>query len=442
LGGVRKSWAVSAAAAACAVACAWPQAASAALTDQLCLPSGAPNLKTWPSAGALQEAAVRAEQRLARRGAADPYADVATALEVPTADAERPSPLAVAEYCVAAGELMRVSAQGSQMQAQSYLLGAFQTASRAGLNSQASLAAYRLGLVSLSGAPASGTGTRGARRGVRGPSVAVREAEQMRGDRPCDLLLRTAFIVNSSLPLSLASLSCAADQARQAGDWRTAALAELRLARLRLSVAEANADVAAEFRAKAAQDALAGIADARTLAEPALRAEILGRLASAALDAGSTADLSPVLAAMREDLGPAAQAYAAALEARGRLAAGDRAAARRLIDAALLTESQRSLPARLPEFHLLLAEIDPAGREAHVLAAYEALDAIRPLLPRFDPLTEETAFSLYMRRVFQGAVDVQLAAAQGASEAQRVQGAQQILEAYRQAELQSVFGSE
>ena len=57
---------------------------------------------------------------------------------------------------------------------------------------------------------------------------------------------------------------------------------------------------------------------------------------------------------------------------------------------------------------MLLAEADPAHREAHILAAFDALEAIRPLLPRFDPLTEETAFSLYMRRVFQSAVDVQL----------------------------------
>lgn len=429
------------AATACVLVLAATGSARAALVDRLCLPSGAATLPAWPSDADLRSAADRAEARLALRGAVDPYAELMPALDVPAAGGARPTPEAVSQYCAAAGELMRVSAQGSQLQAQSYLLGAFQVASRAGLKRPASMAAYRLGLVSLSGAPAAG-GTRGARRGVRGPSAAVQEAGQIQGERPCDLLMRTAFIVNASLPVSIASLGCAAEQARDAGDLRTAALAELRLARLRLSVAEANPVVAADFRTQAARAAWAGLADAAGLSSPSERADILGRLASAGLDAGASTDLAPVFAAMRADASPAAQAYASALEARVRLAAGDAAGARRLIDQALLLESQRSLPARLPEFHLILADVDPARREAHVLAAYEALDAIRPLLPRFDPLTEETAFSLYMRRVFQGAVDVQLAAADGSAEAARVQGAQQILEAYRQAELQSVFGSE
>ncbi|MBX3484830.1 CHAT domain-containing protein [Phenylobacterium sp.] len=419
----------------------WAAPAAAALSDQLCVPTGAGDLTAYPAAADLQRAAAAAEQRLSRRGAADPFSDVAPGLELATAGADRPSALAVAEYCAAAGELMRVSAQGSQLQAQTYLLGAFQTASRAGLQAQASVAAYRLGLVSLSGTPASGT--RGARGRSRGPTAAVREVEQMRGG-PCDILVRTAFVVNAGLPLSVASLGCAAEQARLAGDHKTAALAELRLARLRLSVAEQNAEAGADFRREAAEAARNGLADARRIDDMALRAEAMGRLASAILDAraGRTDDLAAVTAAMREVRIPAAQAYAAALDARLAAAAGDLAAARRLMDDALLLESQRTLPARLPEYRLLLADLDPANREAHVLAAYDALEAIRPLLPRFDPLTEETAFSLYMRRVFQSAVDVQLAGADGGAAVVRVKGAQQILEAYRQAELQSVFGSE
>jgi len=437
-GGVQNLW-VAAAAAGLLAAC--PGVASAALSDQLCRPSGAADLPAYPTSAELQRVAAQAEARLAQRIGADPFGEVAPTLELAPTGAEQPSARALSEYCAAAGELMRVSAQGSQLQAQTYLLGAFRTASRAGLQGPASVAAYRLGLVSLSGAPA--TGTRGGRRASRGPTAAVREVEQMRGG-PCDLLRRTSFVVNTSLPLSVASLGCAAEQARAAGDPRTAALAELRLARLRLSVAEANADVAADFRAQAAQSAEAGLADARQVADPALRAEIMGRLASAILDAraGRAPELAAVTAAMRQVQAPAAQAYAAALEARMAAAAGDTATARALIDEALLQEAQRSLPARLPEFRLLLADLDPANREAHVLAAYDALEAIRPLLPRFDPLTEETAFSLYMRRVFQGAVDVQLAGAENGAAAIRVKSAQQILEAYRQAELQAVFGSE
>lgn len=417
---------------------AFPGVAWAALSDQLCLPSGAADLPAYPAAAELQRATALAETRLAQRGGADPFSEVAPVLELAATAADRPAARALSEYCAAAGELMRVSARGSQLQAQTYLLGAFQAASRAGLQGPASVAAYRLGLVSLSGTPA--TGARGGAR--RGPSEAAREVGDQ-WDDSCALLMRTSFVVNSSLALSVASLDCAAEQARVAGDARTAALAELRLARLRLSVAETNAEVAAKFRAEAMYAAARGGADAQGIADPALRAEVAGRLVAAYLDAGGPVNnMRVVTAEMRRAGTPAATAYAAALDARMAAARGDTATARRLMDEALLDEAQRSLPARLPEFRLLLAEFDPANREAHTLAAYEALEAIRPLLPRFDPLTEETAFSLYMRRVFQGAVDVQLAGAENGAAALRVKSAQQVLEAYRQAELQSVFGSE
>lgn len=435
--------------AAASVVLLWAGAAQAALTDTLCIPSGGAALAAYPSDEALRQATAAAEARLAQRGADDPYAEIAPVLELSGSVGVRPSARAVSEYCAAAGELMRVSVQGSQYQAQTYLLGAFQAASAAGLNRPASLAAYRLGLVSLSGSTASGT-RGGARRGVRGAAAAVDEVRQQTAavtSGPCDLLRNTALLINANLGVSTASLACAAEQARLSGDERTAALADLRLARLRLAVAESDAAGAADFRRQAGEAASSGLASAHRLADPALRAEVLGRLAQAALDARGLAAAPEVAHAvdairMAQPDGPAAQAVAAALEARVAFLAGDVARARGLMDAALLAESQRDLPARLPEWRLLLAEMDPDHREAHVLAAYDALEAVRPLLPRFDPLTEETAFSLYMRRIFQSAVDVQLAGAVGAREAIRVRDAQQIVEAYRQAELQSVFGSE
>jgi CHAT domain-containing protein len=278
--------------------------------------------------------------------------------------------------------------------------------------------------------------------------AAVRNAEQVAatGAGPCDLLTSASMLVNSSLSLSIASLGCSAQQASLAGDDRTAALADLRLARLRLAVAQANSDVAAQFRTQAWQVASRGLASARGIDDPVLRAEVLGRLAQTALDArkGPAPELAPVIAAIRaaQPDSPSAQSFAYALEARLAQAAGDAAGARRLMEQALLMESQRSLPERLPQWRLLMADMDPDRRDAHVQAAYDALEAIRPLLPRFDPLTEETTFSLYMSPVFQSAVDVQLDGARGAQELIRVRGAQQIVEAYRQAELQSVFGSE
>ncbi|MBS0335057.1 MAG: CHAT domain-containing protein [Proteobacteria bacterium] len=420
--------------------------ASAALADRLCLPTGAAELSAYPSAPALAAAAASAETRLTRGLAGDRFPEVAADLELPADKTERPSPETLASYCAAAGELMRVSPQGSQRQAQAFLLGAFRTATAAHLAGPASQAAYRLGLVSLSGQTVAGTrGARG-RRGAPGGSVAaVHEAEQL-GGGPCDLLLGSGALINANLRLSIASLACAAEEARRAGDGRTAALADLRLARLRLAIAGANGDVAADYRTQARDAALAGLAAARGIEDTALRAEILGRLASTALDAGAGGApeiqdaLTAIEAAGADD--PGARAFAAALKARLAFAAGDAARARGLIEQALFYESQRALPARLPEWRLRLAEMDPANHDAQVMAAYDALEAIRPLLPRFDPLTEETAFSLYMRPVFQSAVDVQLAGAEGAEAELRVKVAQQIVEAYRQAELQSVFGAE
>jgi CHAT domain-containing protein len=138
------------------------------------------------------------------------------------------------------------------------------------------------------------------------------------------------------------------------------------------------------------------------------------------------------------------RAYAAAIEGRLALASGQSDAAAGMFRQAVLLESQRPLPARLPQWHLLLGQAEPAARPAHVAAAYRALGAVRPLLPRTDPLTDEAAFSLYMRGVFESAADVQLAsaAASGANQGQAILAAQEIVETYRQAELQSVFGSE
>lgn len=442
-GAHRGAWA-GVAAATLAALCA-PGLAHAALSDRLCVASGAAQLPAYPSDAALRQSA-QATERTLRRGAAETLAPPTADLELAATQAERPSPAALADYCLAAGELMRVSPQGSQLQAQSYLLGAFQVASRAGLAEPASMAAYRLGLLSLSGATASGT--RGARsaggpRVVRGGTAAAARDAASAGDNPCEVLRTAGVLVNTTLRLSVASLACSAQEARRVGDNRTAALADLRLARLRLTVADANADTAPAYRAQAAAAARAGLAAARDVADPALRAELLGRLGMAQLDAGDPgADLGPAIAMIRSAGAPAAQSLAAALEARIAFAAGDAAGARRKMDEAMLAESQRDLPARLPEWRLLVAQMDPQNREAHVLAAYDALEAVRPLLPRFDPLTEESAFSLYMRRVFQGAVDVQLAGADGQAAAIRVKAAQQIVEAYRQAELQSVFGSE
>src|SRR5688572_21455957 len=107
-GGVKRLWAAAGGLAVSGVLMACPGVAQAALTDDLCLPSGDPQLAAYPTGAELQQAASLAESRLSRRGGADPFADVAPALEIRSAGAQRPSPEAISEYCSAAGELMRV----------------------------------------------------------------------------------------------------------------------------------------------------------------------------------------------------------------------------------------------------------------------------------------------------------------------------------------------
>ena len=140
----------------------------------------------YPSDDALRDAASAIERRLALQGAADPFQELSSRLDPPTSAARRPSPAATAEYCAAAGELMRVSPQGSQLQAQTYLLSAFRGARGPGLEGTASVAAYRLGLVSLSGPTVAGA--RGGRATRGGATAAVRNAATVEGAGPCDVL--------------------------------------------------------------------------------------------------------------------------------------------------------------------------------------------------------------------------------------------------------------
>jgi hypothetical protein len=104
-------------------------------------------------------------------------------LEIRASGAEQPPAAALAVYCSAAGELMRVGAQGSQYQAQSYLLTAFRAAQKAGAQDVEARAAYRLGMVSQA-APAV-SGARGAGRKTRSSSVRQVAAETHRlSNRP------------------------------------------------------------------------------------------------------------------------------------------------------------------------------------------------------------------------------------------------------------------
>lgn len=425
-----------------------PRPAAAAVSDSICTARTAEGgADGYPEDGELTAAAERIEAALAlaRSGVADPDSAFAM-LNVPLQGDAAPSPGAVARYCAAAGEVMRLVRQGSQNQAQNYLMRAFSDARLANDDLVVSRAAYRLGLVSLLGQQASGV--RGSGRRTRGSAAAAEGAREAKsaGSDACSGLAASNAAAQPPSFMTAVALKCASERALQAGDTLLSALASLRLARFHLSLFRAGGVQGEALRAAALDDALAAIPVAERIEDAKYRVELLGRLVATALEIGEAKHPSLVraLAAMAGTGAgdPSGSAFVAGLQSRLALAAGDRQRARSLAEQAILLESQRSLPVRLPEWYLTLAAADPADRERHVFAAYTALENMRPLLPRFDPITEEPTFGLLMRNVFEQAVNVQLASASGGDEAPRIANAQRIVEAYRQAELQSVFGSE
>jgi len=424
-----------------------PAAGPLDTADRLCTPTQRMGGgTTFPSGEALEEVAAAVEQQLETlRNRGDASIASPAQLAVPSTQAAPPPALALARYCAAAGELMRLSAGGSQRQAQNYLLAAYRLADGTE-DPLTSRAAYRLALVGASEPGADGTrgASGGARRGGA-PAMPLAERSALPPDSACGELTASGISELSARDLSLTALSCAADRALAAGDRRLAALSRLKLARLEGSYAELPGQDREQFRGFARERAQTSLALAMSLDGAPDQWDLVGRLAETAVEFGDTdsAELRSALAALaaRPD-DPQALSIASAIAARIALQRGDAAAARAAAEQAILAESRRSVPARLPTLYLLLAEADAARRTEHVEAAYLALENLRPLLPRLDPLTEESSFALYMRGVFIAAADVQLAAATGTDETARIRRAQQIVEAFRQAELQSAFGSE
>ena len=404
---------------------------------QLCRATARPS---GAGAPALVAATNAAEALMA--GADPAAADQALAvLDVPAAALAGADARTAAAYCSAAGEAARLGSSGSQPLAQTWLLAAIRDAEAADDAGLEARAAYRLGLASVTDS-ASGdvSGARGALKVDVAGEPALPDAAAT--DDACrDAVNRGASQGNQRL--ARAALGCAVARARAAETAELAALAGLRLARLDF-VGAANSPLTARaLRQEAQSAALAGLTDAKGVADPALRAELLGRNVEAALDAGvpdgpAIEDALASMASAAPD-DPGAQAFAAALSGRLALARGDHAAATDALQRAVFLEGQRAQPFRLADWLLLLAAADPDRRQVHVMEAYRALESVRPLLPLVDPMTEESTFSLRMQPVFEAAVDYQLAGA-AEDDPDRIAAAQQIIETYRQAELQSAFG--
>jgi CHAT domain-containing protein len=408
------------------------QPVSTATPSAICTfdPSG-PNVDI----AALRSAAAFANAALAGKSAT--LASANSLLEMPLGGADTPSDGDRARYCAAAGEILRVAPDGNQAQAKTFLLGAAHHATATGDARLAALVTYRLGLAALSGDAAAGAGTRGAQQTV----ATTPDSPETWSDNPCAALDRPGFARLAGRFAARAAFECATVRARAANDPAMAALASLRLARFGIAQAQSFPNLARRLRSDAANVALRGLNDTRGITDPARRGDLTARLAEAALDAGST-DTSAISAAIPSiRSNPGTAAFAAALEGRLALKRGDRAPASMAFQRAVFLEGQRAQPMMMPTWLLLLAEAEPARRAALTLQAYRALEAVRPLIAALDPVTEESSFAIRMRPVFEAAVAVELANAGGTQEQARIASAQRIVEAYRQAELQSAFGS-
>lgn len=418
----------------------------AAVAERLCRPTGpsAQGDGLYPADRQLTETAGAIESLLLTlRERGDPSTATLIQLGVVGNATTQPSALPLARYCAAAGELMRLSARGSQRQAINYLFAAYRLA-RGADEALASRTAYRLALVGVSEPGAEGA------RGTRGASEAPRREEPDSAgpdSSACDELTPDSLAELTPRQVSTSALACAAERSLAAGDRGLAALATLKLARIEGAYA-AQADQAAEdretFRGFARERTQEGLTLALALEGDPTQTELVGRLAEAAVDYGDrdSEALRGAFAFLRGRAGdPLATSLYQELTGRLAFARGDRAAARSAFQAAILAESRRAVPARLPRQYLLLAEADPDHRAAHVDTAYLTLENLRPLLPRLDPLTEESSFALYMRDVFAAAAESQLQRA-SIDDLAAIRRAQEIVETYRQAELQNAFGSE
>lgn len=390
-----------------------------------------------PAGGDINQVVDRAETALAN---APLNSDVAGAVLSSLDIAGSGSLAELAAYCAVAGEAMRLASSGNAQDAQRYLLRAVTLAEQANEAGIAARAAYRLGLAAR-GSSASGDG-RGARSAARTAAVAVPEASALSDAAgPCRDLMARGLTQTGALR-SRVALSCSVVRARSGGAPLQASLAGLNLSRAMLSEIRARPLAARSLRDLAQEAALGAMVDAQGIADPLLRAELLGRSVEVGLDAGlenaaaSNAAIAAMQASAPDD--PGTQAFAAALLGRIALASGDRVAASSALQRAVFLESQRPQPLRLSDWMLLLAQAEPERRDAHLMQAYAALESVRPILPMVDPLTEESNFTLRMQPVFEAAVDVQLASTN--DDPVRIAVAQGMIEAYRQAELQSAFG--
>lgn len=417
---------------------------------ELCQPSGIADDITLPSEASLREATTRAETIL-QVGLGDLTAGDRALLELDELEGTGSAPDAqvMAAYCSASGEAMRLAREGNADRARGFLVSALAWSEQAALPHLQAEIAYRLALVSAT-LPVR-PNARSARQ-ARSPAAVAFEAPQVSdittpGDgSACSDLLRSDLSDQSNWAVASHALQCSLDSAPVLEDPTPVVRSYLQMARLNLSEAGDRPATRAALRELAVEAAIDGLPQAARIADAEMRFELLSRLAEAALDGGASDSptLLNALAGLRVEAGDDAgkRAKSLALDARTLMASGDNAGAAGLLRQAIYYESQADQPLRMADWYLLLAEAEPAQREAHVMQAYSWLETVRPLLPRYDAITQESNFQLRMQPVFTAAVDLQLSQAGDGADDASVLLAQQIVESFRQAEIQSAFGAD
>jgi CHAT domain-containing protein len=350
-------------------------------------------------------------------------------------------PRALARYCAAAGEAFRLGKMGNAFQARALLLGAFRNSEGSGDGGTSALVAYRLGLVTVGSG-----GQSGQRSAVITPAAIPAAPAGPAEEGPCGELANPSITTRSNAIITVTALRCSIRRARASENFDIGAKADLRLARFWLDQARRDPGSASRALAEARRVATDALAPAARIADEQARSLLLGRLAEVILDSGGPAgarlDALPAMVERSGSGNVVASALAEGLRGRIALSSGNRDKASAHLRQAIYLESQSDAPLRLADWHLLLAAADPERADVHTLEAFRALGATRPLMPRFDPLTEESNFSIRIRPVFEAVVDVLLRNPPSQDDGRYIANVQEIVEQYRQAELQNVFGND
>lgn len=325
----------------------------------------------------------------------------------------------LAASCTEQSRLARHGATATSGLADRLALGALHFAARAQSAAHIAPAAYQLGLA----IDERGTADPMEVKATLISAACERSANSLRPD-------------SGALPTARAAFACAAQHATEAGDPQLASLSLLARARSQNDTTLRSIDLAA---------AAAALRNFQPTAETTNdRAVIAERIAALAAQIGDTATVQNILDASAAHGLPTATREGL----RGQLAqrSGDAARATEHYQAAIRLETRAP---ELAQWQMLLARTSDTPDERNLLNAFNTITVARDTLAADgrDPVTDESNFASRLRGVYEGISDGVLRLAElndGSPEARQhyLHLARRVLEDYREAEIQSVFGNE